>query len=87
MTPEERKMLEETRSIVEDNRRILRSLQKSNRYKTILRVLYWFVIIALSFGSYYFIQPYIETLKSSLNDITGSSSTEGASLFDELIRS
>ncbi|HEU5114691.1 MAG TPA: hypothetical protein VFT82_02915 [Candidatus Paceibacterota bacterium] len=73
MTPEEKQLLIETRRLVEENAVILRSIQRSQRAGTYLKVAYWIVILALSFGAYYLIQPYVNTLNSSLGQITGNS--------------
>lgn len=62
-------MLTETRELVEENTKILRGLQKSKRVELVFRTLYWFAIIALSLGSYYLIQPYVETLKGAYSNI------------------
>lgn len=72
-------MLVETRELVEEQAIILRKMQRSARLTMAFRVLYWGLIIALSFGAYYLIQPYVDTLKSSLNDLGGISSTSGSS--------
>ena len=69
MTPEERRMLTETRELVEENSKILHSLQKSKRVELVFRALYWVAIIALSLGSYYLIQPYVDTLKGAYSNI------------------
>jgi hypothetical protein len=69
MTPEEHRLLVETRELVEENAVILRSLQKSKRVEFVFRALYWVAIIALSLGSYYLIQPYVETLKGAYSSI------------------
>lgn len=58
MTPEERHLLELTHKLAEDNNKILISIRRSNRVSTIFRVLYWIIIIGISVGAYYFIQPY-----------------------------
>jgi len=71
MTPEERKMLEETRAIAEETNLLAKSIKRSLQVSTTIKVLYWVVIIALSFGAYYLIQPYVNTLKSSLGDMQG----------------
>jgi len=62
MTPDERSLLEETLALAKDNNKILRSIRSSNRIAMVMRVLYWVVIVALSFGAYYFIQPYFTLL-------------------------
>ena len=70
MTPEERALLERTASLVEENNKILHSLRRSNRLSTAMRIAYWALIIVLSFGAFYFIQPY-------LNFLTGLSGGSG----------
>ena len=41
---------------------MLKSMRSSMRWGRVLRIFYWVVIIGLSFGAYYFIQPYIDQL-------------------------
>ena len=62
MSPEELDLLFKTHEIVQENNKILRSLRSSQRWDRIIKYGYWFIIIALSFGAYYFIQPYAESL-------------------------
>ena len=61
MSPEEKSLLERTYKMVEENNSILRSIRRSNRFSSLMRLLYWIVIIALSYGAYYYIQPYVKT--------------------------
>ncbi len=72
MTPEERSLLERTYKLAEENNSMLRSMRRSNRLSTAMRVLYWVVILALSFGAYYFIQPYINATMDAYNQLSGS---------------
>ena len=75
MTPDEKSILEETRSLALENNQILRDIQKHQRVSTVLKIAYWVILIALSLGAYYLIQPYVDTLKESVNDITDSTSS------------
>ena len=59
----------ETRELVEENARILRGIQRSQRASMIFRLLYWLVIIGISVGAFWFIQPYINSLKDSVGSI------------------
>lgn len=68
MTPEERSLLERTYKMAEDNNGILRSIRRTNRLGTIMHILYWIIILIVSFGAYYFIQPYVTILMN----LTGS---------------
>lgn len=71
MTPEERSLLERTHKLVEENNEILRSIRRTNRFSVVLRLLYWVVILVLSFGAYYFIQPYITTMLGVYDQVQG----------------
>lgn len=71
MTPDEHRILIETRELAEANNDILRKMQRSQRASLAFRVMYWLVIIGLSVGAFWFIQPYIDSLKGSVSDLTG----------------
>ena len=71
MTPEERSLLERTHKLVEENNEILRSIRRSTRFSLALKITYWAVIIAVSFGAYYFIQPYLETMLGAYSQVQG----------------
>ncbi len=71
MTPEEKSLLEETYRLTAENNAILKAVQRSNRMATIMRVLYWVVIIVMSFGAYYFIQPYLNMMLGLSGQGTG----------------
>ena len=58
-------MLLETRNLAEENARILKSIQRSNRFSLFFRTIYWIVIIGASVGAYYLIQPYVEILRGA----------------------
>ena len=67
MTPEERSLLEHTHQLAEENNEILHSLKRRARFSTIVTVLYWTVIIGISFGAFYFIQPYLDFIKGGFS--------------------
>ena len=62
MSPEERSLLERTYKMVEENNTILLSIRRNARIGTAMKFIYWAVIIGLSFGAYYFIQPMIQAI-------------------------
>ena len=62
MSPEERSLLQNTYNLAKENNELLHSLLRRARLSTALKVFYWAIIILLSFGAYYFIQPYIDML-------------------------
>jgi hypothetical protein len=69
MTPEEKALLNKCVNLAEDNNNILHSIRRSMRLASLMRVLYWIVIIGSAYGAYYFIQPYLVQLV----DIYGNS--------------
>lgn len=66
MSPEERSLLERTYKMVEENNTILLSIRRNARIGTAMKFIYWAVIIGLSFGVYYFIQPIIQAFSGGL---------------------
>ncbi|HEY9480698.1 MAG TPA: hypothetical protein VIR98_00505 [Candidatus Paceibacterota bacterium] len=76
MTPEEKALLIEVRDLARENNEVLRSIRRSNRLSTFFKVLYWVLILGLSFGAYWLIQPYVDMLKGSLGAIQGNPSAE-----------
>jgi len=78
MTPEEKSLLERTYKMAEENNRILLSIRRSARLSSVMRYVYWAVIIALSVGAYYFIQPYVNFLMSEFSgSADNTSSSQG----------
>ena len=61
MTPEERSLLERTYKIAEENNAILRGIRRANRWGIAVKVFYWVIILGVTFGAFYFLQPYIES--------------------------
>jgi hypothetical protein len=64
MNPEERSLLEKTYQLVEENNRLLSSMRRMSRINLGMRITYWVIIIGLSLGALYFIQPYFDFLKN-----------------------
>ncbi len=84
MSPEEKSLLERTYKMAEENNAILRSIRRTARIGTVMKVLYWVVIIGLSVGAFYFLQPYLEFMKSTLG--LGENKTQTASSQEDLVR-
>lgn len=64
MTPDERKLLEATYELANENNKILRSMRNSARLEKFFRYLYWVAIIGISYFAYVAIQPYMDMMKS-----------------------
>jgi len=68
MDPESKKLLEETYSLAEENNKMLRAIRRSMLWSRITSTLYWVLIIGISVGAFYFIQPYLEQLMGAYSD-------------------
>lgn len=80
MTPEERSLLERTAKLTEENNTILLKLRRSGRVASVLHVFYWVIIIALSIGSYFAIQPLVKFLPSVVGSAQGDTNVATSAL-------
>lgn len=86
MTPEERAILENTYELAKENNSLLRSLNRRARLGTAVKVFYWIIIIGLSFGAFYFIEPYLNFLKGVENKITSNSDLTAVQQIQDLLK-
>ncbi len=61
--------LAEIREIVLENNKILHGMRRMNRLSTVWHAIYWVVIIGIGFGSFLYLQPYIEKLTNAYNEL------------------
>lgn len=73
MNPEEKALLENTHQLAKENNEMIQSLLRRAKFSIILKVFYWTVIIAISLGAVYLVQPYIDFVSGLTG---GSSQTE-----------
>ncbi len=69
MNPEEKQLLQKTFEMAEENNKMLRHIKRSNRLSMIFRISYWVIIIGISLGALYFIQPYIDSVMKAYGNI------------------
>lgn len=75
--------IEKLTALAEENHHMIKNLYQRARMATVFIFIKWFIIIGLTIGSFYFIQPFINTLVSIYGGTTGGS---GSDLFN-LIKS
>ncbi len=63
MSPEEKQILIQTHRLVGDNNKLLRKMHRAAIWGRVGHLLYWIVIIGLSVGAYYFVEPYVTQLQ------------------------
>jgi hypothetical protein len=69
MDLEDRDKFEKVISLAEDNNRMIKKLYRALRWSRVFRVIYLVIIIGASLGSYYYIQPYLESLGDTYGGI------------------
>ena len=67
MDEESTKDLNKVLDLVKENNKMLRKIRRGQKRSQIVRIAYWLIIIGISVGAYYYIQPYINMLQ----DFTG----------------
>lgn len=82
MDNETREKIDRVLELVEENNELLHKMHRSARFAFFIRVAYWTILILLSLGAFYFIQPYIEKIfsitsdaRSDLSDISKTANT------------
>jgi hypothetical protein len=75
--------IDDLTDLVEENQRMLKNLYQRARFATVIVFIKWFVIIGITIGSFYYIQPFINTLVGIYGGMTGG---DGADFMD-LMRS
>ena len=80
MTPEEHMKLDRSLALAEENNAILRGMRRTQRITAIMHILYWVIIIGVSVGAFYFIQPYLTFLTGGLLAPSAHGETGGSEL-------
>ncbi len=50
------------RELTEENNQILRKMRRSQKIASAMRTLYWLIIIGITIGAFYYLQPYLESM-------------------------
>jgi len=61
--------IEKLEKITKENNRILHKMQNHIRLGTIMRVLYWLVILGVMLGVYHYFQPFFDQWINTYNEI------------------
>ncbi|MBP9772054.1 MAG: hypothetical protein KBD16_04010 [Candidatus Pacebacteria bacterium] len=72
MNPEEKSMLMEALTLSRENNQILKKMYRATLWNRAIKIFYWVVIIGITIGSFYFLQPYIDTLQGVYGGVTGA---------------
>ena len=75
MNPDDRKLLERAVALSEENNKILHGIRRANRWAIVYKIFYWVVIIAVSYGTYVYVQPYVDQLMKTYSGLVGSAAS------------
>ena len=59
MDPQMQRLLE----LKEENNQILKKMRRSQQIASVMRAVYWLIIIGVTVGVFYTLQPYLDQLK------------------------
>ncbi len=71
MNSESEQLLQKTLTVVEENNKMLHKIRGVQKRETFWRVLKLFIIIGITFGSFYFIEPYLNKIINLYSSISG----------------
>ena len=81
---ETKQLLRRSIELAEENNDMLHKMRRNSRIQGAFKAFYWLVIIAVSFGSYYYLQPYLQKAlalydqaQSSINAVNSFKSSFG----------
>lgn len=58
-------------TLIEENQHMVRNLYQRARMATVFIFIKWFIIIGITVGSFYYIQPFINTLVGIYGGVSG----------------
>ncbi len=58
------KMVQETYDLTKENNDLLKKMRRSQKLAHISRIVYWLILIGISVGAFYYIQPYLQKVYS-----------------------
>ena len=72
MSPEEREILNRSVALSEENNKILRGMKRSMQWSHVMNIIYWVLIIGISVGAFYFLQPYVDQVMKTYNSVSAT---------------
>lgn len=79
--------VDELTKITEDNNKMIRSLYQRARISTVFILLKWVIIIGITVGSFYYIQPYIESVMGVYTNLIGGGEKDTGFDFFKFLKS
>ena len=71
MEPEDNRMLKRVLELSESNHKMLKKLHRNLLLHRIFSIIYWVLIIGVTVGLYYYLQPVFDQVSKIYSDTTG----------------
>jgi hypothetical protein len=71
MDPESKQLLQNTLELAEENNKLLHKIRGVQRRGAVWQVLKYLLILAIAFGSFYYVEPYLNKIMDMYNSVTG----------------
>ena len=72
MDPQTKDLLNKTFELVEDNNQMLHKIRSGQKWATFWHIVKMLVIVGITLGSLYYIQPYLNKVLDLYNSISGT---------------
>jgi len=72
MEPDIKSLLEENLTLNRENNKLIKKVYHIQRWAQITRYAYWFIILGIALGAFYFVKPFLGNI---LNIYTGGNSS------------
>jgi len=63
MDPLDRQMLRETLELARENNEYLKKMRRTMLMGSVMKFVYWIVILGAAVGAFYFVKPYIDLIQ------------------------
>ena len=86
MDPESKQLIQNALALVEENNKLLHKIRGVQKRETLWSVLKFVVIIAIAFGSFYYIEPYLNKVMDLYNSVSGVQQKVNDSSVQDLLK-
>ncbi|OIO29627.1 hypothetical protein COX93_00935 [Candidatus Nomurabacteria bacterium CG_4_10_14_0_2_um_filter_30_12] len=91
MDPESKELIQDTLKLTEENNELLHKIRGVQKRETLWQVAKMILIIGITLGSFYYIEPYLNKMMDLYNSITGiqqdvKNVSDGTSSFKDLLK-
>jgi hypothetical protein len=71
MDPESKQLLQNTLALTEENNKMLHKIRGVQRRGAVWQVLKYILILVIAFGSFYYVEPYLNKIMDLYNSVIG----------------